>query len=73
MMKQITIFLTDDEWKELVDTARHELGEAMSDEEIERLGFTLLRQAQEIEKLRKEFRLEEEDLNLDLGPLGTLL
>jgi hypothetical protein len=46
---------------------------SLSDEEIERLGFTLLRQAQEIEKLRKEFRLEEEDLNLDLGPLGTLL
>ena len=46
---------------------------SLSDEEIERLGFTLLRQAQEIEKLRKEFNLEEEDLNLDLGPLGTLL
>ena len=35
-MKQITIFLSDDEWKELVDTVRHELGEPMSDEEIER-------------------------------------
>ncbi len=35
-MKQITIFLTDDEWKELVDTVRHELGEPMSDDEIER-------------------------------------
>lgn len=35
-MKQITIFLTDDEWKELVDTVRHELGETTSEDEIER-------------------------------------
>jgi hypothetical protein len=36
MMKQITFFLTDGEWKELVDTVRHESGEAMSEEEIKR-------------------------------------
>jgi hypothetical protein len=46
---------------------------ALSDEQIERLGLTLMRQAQEIERLRAEFGLEEEDLNLDLGPLGRLL
>jgi hypothetical protein len=46
---------------------------SLSEAEIERLGFTLMRQAQEIERLRKEFRLEEGDLNLDLGPLGKLL
>ncbi len=45
----------------------------LSDDEIERLGMTLMMQAQEIERLRKEFGLEEEDLNLDLGPLGKLL
>jgi hypothetical protein len=38
-----------------------------------RIGLTLMRQAQTIERLRKEFGLEEEDLNLDLGPLGKLL
>jgi hypothetical protein len=32
-----------------------------------------MNQAREIEKLRKEFGLEEKDLNLDLGPLGKLL
>ena len=48
-------------------------GGALSDEQIERLGLTLMRQAQEIDRLRKEFGLEEEDLNLDLGPLGKLL
>jgi hypothetical protein len=45
---------------------------SLSEEQMERLGITLMRQAQEIERLRKEFGLEEEDLNLDLGPLGRL-
>jgi hypothetical protein len=46
---------------------------SLTEEQIERLGVTLMKQAQEIERLRKEFNLEEEDLNLDLGPLGRLL
>jgi len=46
---------------------------SLSDDEIERLGTTMMKQAQEIERLRKEFGLEEDDLNLDLGPLGKLL
>jgi hypothetical protein len=46
---------------------------SLSDQQIEKLGLTLMRQAREIERLRKEFGLEEEDLNLDLGPLGKLL
>ncbi|MBI5788104.1 MAG: gas vesicle protein K [Candidatus Schekmanbacteria bacterium] len=45
----------------------------LSEEEIERLGLTLMLQAQEIERMRKEFGLNEEDLNLDLGPLGKIL
>ncbi len=46
---------------------------SLSGPQIERLGLTLMRQAQEIERLRAEFGLEEEDLDLDLGPLGKLL
>jgi hypothetical protein len=46
---------------------------SLSEEEIERLGMTLLLQTQEIERIRQVFNLEEEDLNLDLGPLGRLL
>ena len=46
---------------------------SLTDAEIENLGLTLMKQAQEIERLRKEFNLEEKDLNLDLGPLGKLL
>jgi len=32
-----------------------------------------MQQCEEIDRLRKLFDLEEEDLNLDLGPLGKLL
>lgn len=46
---------------------------SLSQAEIERLGVTLMRQAEEIEALRNEFGLEEADLNMDLGPLGKLL
>lgn len=45
----------------------------LTEEEIERLGLALMKQAQELERMRKEFGLEEEDLNLDLGPLGKLM
>lgn len=45
----------------------------LSEDEIEELGMALMKQSQEIERLRKEFGLEKEDLNLDLGPLGKLL
>jgi hypothetical protein len=46
---------------------------SLSEAEIDRLGITMMRQAEEIERLRIQFGLEEEDLNLDLGPLGKLL
>lgn len=48
-------------------------GGSLAGEEIERLGTTLMKQAEEIDRLRREFGLDEEDLNLDLGPLGKLL
>lgn len=48
-------------------------GGSLNDAEIERLGTALMRQAEEIDRLRVEFGLTEEDLNLDLGPLGKLL
>lgn len=46
---------------------------SLAESEIERLGLTLMRQAQEIERLREAFGLQVEDLNIDLGPLGKLL
>ena len=44
----------------------------LSEEACERIGLALMKQAEEIERLRKAFGLEEKDLNLDLGPLGKL-
>ena len=46
---------------------------SLTDAQIERLGLTLMKQSQEIDRLRREFGLEEADLNIDLGPLGQLL
>jgi hypothetical protein len=48
-------------------------GGSLTDDEVERLGRALMRQAEEINRLREQFGLSEEDLNLDLGPLGKLL
>ena len=45
----------------------------LSDEEIERLGLTLMQQAEELDRLREVFDLKDDDLNLNLGPLGRLL
>lgn len=46
---------------------------SLTEAEVESLGMTMMIQAQEIDRLRREFGLEESDLNLDLGPLGKLL
>ena len=46
---------------------------SLDDEQVERLGLTFMRLAQRMEELKAEFELSDEDLNLDLGPLGSLL
>lgn len=46
---------------------------SLTDRQIEAVGLALMQQADEIDRLRKEFNLDEEDLNLDLGPLGRLI
>lgn len=45
----------------------------LTDAEVERLGVALMKQAEELVRLQKEFGLEDKDLNLDLGPLGKLV
>jgi hypothetical protein len=45
----------------------------LTNEEIERLGRTLMLLEQRMEELKEEFGLEDRDLNLNLGPLGNLL
>ena len=46
---------------------------ALSEEETERLGTTLMLLERRMTELREHFGLTEEDLNIDLGPLGRLL
>jgi hypothetical protein len=45
----------------------------LSDEQIDRLGETFMKLEQRMEELKREFGLEDRDLNLNLGPLGDLL
>ena len=46
---------------------------SLSDDQIERIGSTLMALESRVAELREHFGLEPEDLNLDLGPLGPLL
>ena len=45
----------------------------LSDEQVERLGSTLMLLSERMDELKHEFGLDDRDLNLDLGPLGRLL
>lgn len=42
----------------------------LTDEQIERLGTTLMLLNRKMGELREQFGLTEDDLSLDLGPLG---
>ena len=46
---------------------------SVTDEQAERLGYTLMRLDERMTELLEKFGLEREQLNIDLGPLGTLL
>lgn len=48
-------------------------GGALTDEEIEKLGTALMNLEMKMEELREIFDLDEEDLNINLGPLGNLM
>lgn len=47
-------------------------GGSLSDEEVERLGLALLRLSERMDELKRLFGLDDEDLEIDLGPLGRL-
>jgi Gas vesicle protein K len=48
-------------------------GGGLDDEQVERLGRTLMLLEERMAELREVFGLTEDDLNLDLGPLGRLM
>jgi hypothetical protein len=45
----------------------------LTDEQVERIGTTLMLLEEKMAELRDHFGLTPEDLNIDLGPLGPLL
>jgi len=45
----------------------------LTDDEIERMGLTLMKLEDKLVELASEFGLSPEELNIDLGPLGKLL
>lgn len=46
---------------------------SLTEEEMERLGLTFFRLQQRMQELKVAFKLQDEDLNLNLGPLGDLM
>ena len=46
---------------------------SLDEDEIERLGQTLLKLEQKMDELKTTFGLQDEDLDLNLGPLGDLM
>ncbi|MFE9200931.1 gas vesicle protein K [Micromonospora sp. NPDC007230] len=51
---------------------RVDLGD-LTEEQVERIGTTLMALEEQMTHLREHFGLSPQDLNLDLGPLGPLL
>lgn len=47
-------------------------GGSLSDEQIERLGLSLMRLNERMTELKAAFHVTDDDLNIDLGPLGRL-
>ena len=48
-------------------------GGDLSPEQIEELGLALMRLEAKLQELKGQFGLADEDLNLDLGPIGRLI
>ncbi len=46
---------------------------SLTDEEIERVGETLMKLENKMKELKEIFGLKDEELNLNLGPLGDLM
>jgi hypothetical protein len=45
----------------------------LTEEQVEELGLALMHLEEAMERLKQQYDLTADDLNLDLGPLGTLL
>jgi hypothetical protein len=47
-------------------------GGSLTDEQVERLGLSLLKLSERMDELKETFGLTDDDLNIDLGPLGRI-
>jgi hypothetical protein len=48
-------------------------GGRLADAQVEELGLALMKLEEKMRELKGQFGLEDEDLNLDLGPVGRLI
>jgi actin-like ATPase involved in cell morphogenesis len=48
-------------------------GNDLSPEQVEELGLALMKLEAKMQELKAQFGLADEDLNLDLGPIGRLI
>jgi hypothetical protein len=48
-------------------------GGGLSPEQVEDLGLALMKLEEKMRELKTQFGLADEDLNLDLGPIGRLI
>ena len=48
-------------------------GGTLTDEEVERMGVALMRLEEKVHELASQFGLQKDDLNIGLGPIGSLL
>lgn len=48
-------------------------GGGLTPEQVEELGLALMKLEEKIGELKRQFGLEDEDLNIDLGPVGRLI
>lgn len=46
---------------------------SLSDDQIERVGETLMKLETKMQELKEVFGLKDEELNINLGPLGDLM
>jgi hypothetical protein len=47
-------------------------GGTLTDAQVEEMGVALMKLEQKVREMADQFGLKPEDLNLDMGPLGTL-
>ena len=48
-------------------------GGGLTPEQVEELGLALMKLEEKMRELKGQFGLEDEELNLDLGPIGKLI